>query len=188
MVCLSVILLCYRITCLWFCNKKGALFVPDPVYLSKKLILYFKAFTQRNPWARWKLEWQILPNIQGGSNINSKQTLLENAVRGKYFPIHSMMPATPWYKNERHYKKLNHRTIPLMNRHKNPQQPWLVWFSGLTECQPANQKVSKFDSQSGHMPGLQARSSVGGVQEATVSHKTFLSLPLSLHSSHSKNK
>ena len=32
MVCLRLILLCYRITCLWFCNKKGALFVPDPVY------------------------------------------------------------------------------------------------------------------------------------------------------------
>ena len=36
-VCLNVMLLCYRITCLWFCNKrfcnnKGALFVPDPVY------------------------------------------------------------------------------------------------------------------------------------------------------------
>ena len=32
MVCLSMILLCYRITCLWFCNKKGVLFVPDPVF------------------------------------------------------------------------------------------------------------------------------------------------------------
>ena len=37
MVCLSVILLCYRITCWWFCNqrfcnKKGALFVLYPVY------------------------------------------------------------------------------------------------------------------------------------------------------------
>ena len=30
MTCLSVILLCYTITCLQFCNKKGALFVPDP--------------------------------------------------------------------------------------------------------------------------------------------------------------
>ena len=31
---MSVILLCYRITCLCFCNKKwGALFVPDPAYL-----------------------------------------------------------------------------------------------------------------------------------------------------------
>ena len=36
MVCLSVILLCYRIPCLgfWnerFWNKEGVLFVPDPV-------------------------------------------------------------------------------------------------------------------------------------------------------------
>ena len=35
-MCLSVILLCYRITCLWFCNKrvcnkKGVLSVPGPV-------------------------------------------------------------------------------------------------------------------------------------------------------------
>ena len=29
---LSVILLCYRITCVWFCNKKEMLFVLDPVY------------------------------------------------------------------------------------------------------------------------------------------------------------
>ena len=39
MVCLSVILLCYRIICLWFCdkifcNKKGTLFGPDPVWMS----------------------------------------------------------------------------------------------------------------------------------------------------------
>ena len=38
LVCLSVILLCYRIPCLWLCNKrflcnkKGVLFVPDPVF------------------------------------------------------------------------------------------------------------------------------------------------------------
>ena len=37
MVCLSVILLCYRMTYLRFynkrfCNKKGVLFVPGPVY------------------------------------------------------------------------------------------------------------------------------------------------------------
>ena len=30
MVCLSVVLLCYRITYSQFCNKKGVLFVPDP--------------------------------------------------------------------------------------------------------------------------------------------------------------
>ena len=37
MVWLSALLLCYRITCLWFfnkrfCNKKEVLFVPDPIY------------------------------------------------------------------------------------------------------------------------------------------------------------
>ena len=45
MVCLSVILLCYRMTHLWFCNKricnkKGALFVPDPVYFHERPIFY----------------------------------------------------------------------------------------------------------------------------------------------------
>ena len=43
MVCLSVIWLCYRVTCLWFCNKiflcnkKGVLFVPDPVLCLKHI-------------------------------------------------------------------------------------------------------------------------------------------------------
>ena len=40
MVCLSVILLCYRMTCLWFANKrfckKKALFLPNAVFLSSK--------------------------------------------------------------------------------------------------------------------------------------------------------
>ena len=36
-VCLSVTLLSYRITCLWFCNKKGMLFVPDPVFHQSKI-------------------------------------------------------------------------------------------------------------------------------------------------------
>ena len=35
------------------------------------------------------------------------------------------------------------------------------------ECWPANQSHG-LDSQSGHMPGLQARSPVGGTQEATT--------------------
>ena len=44
-VCLSVILICYRMTHLWFCNKricnkKGALFVPDPVYFHERPIFY----------------------------------------------------------------------------------------------------------------------------------------------------
>ena len=33
MVCLSVILSCYRITCLWFVIKKGGLFMPGPVFI-----------------------------------------------------------------------------------------------------------------------------------------------------------
>ena len=52
--------------------------------------------------------------------------------------------------------------------------PWLVWLSGLSAHQ--------FDSQSGHMPGWQAGSPVGGVQEASnqcVSH-IDVSLPLFL--------
>ena len=36
------------------------------------------------------------------------------------------------------------------------------------ECQPANQRVASSITQSGHMPGLQARSLVGGAQEATT--------------------
>ena len=36
------------------------------------------------------------------------------------------------------------------------------------ECQAYKPKGRWFDSQSGHMPGLQARSPVGGAQEATA--------------------
>ena len=59
-------------------------------------------------------------------------------------------------------------------------QPWLVWLSGSSVgCEP---KGRQFNSQSGHMPGLLARSPVGGVQEATThwcfSPSLSLSLPL----------
>ena len=44
--------------------------------------------------------------------------------------------------------------------------PWLVLLSGLSAgCKP---KGHWFNSQSGHMPGLQARSPVGGAREATT--------------------
>ena len=46
---------------------------------------------------------------------------------------------------------------------------------------PANRKAAQLDSQSGHMPGLQARSPVEGVQETTVrsfSPSLSSSLPL----------
>ena len=47
MVCASVILLCYRITCSWFCNKRffnktGPLFVPDTVYKERETIQFHK--------------------------------------------------------------------------------------------------------------------------------------------------
>ena len=36
------------------------------------------------------------------------------------------------------------------------------------ECQPVNQKVTGSIPSLGHMPGLQARSPVGGAQEVTM--------------------
>ena len=45
-------------------------------------------------------------------------------------------------------------------------RPWQVWLSGLNVgCEP---KGRGFLSQSGHRSGLQARSPVGGVREATT--------------------
>ena len=43
-------------------------------------------------------------------------------------------------------------------------QPWMLWLSGLsTNLQPGHE----LESQPGHVPGLQARSLIGGVWEAT---------------------
>ena len=61
--------------------------------------------------------------------------------------------------------------------------PWLVWLSGLSAgCEL---KGCWFDSQSGHMPGLWARSPVGGHVRGNNT-LMFLSLSFSLPSS--KNK
>ena len=51
-------------------------------------------------------------------------------------------------------------------------------LAGVTQlsCKP---KGRRFTSQSGHMPGLRAKSPVEGVQEATNCTLMFLSLPLS---------
>ena len=60
-------------------------------------------------------------------------------------------------------------------------KPLLVWFTGLSLSLWT--EGSLVDSQSGHMPGLPARSPVGGVQEAKgryLSHFPSPSLPLSL--------
>ena len=50
------------------------------------------------------------------------------------------------------------------------------------EHQPANQEVIWFDSQLGHMPGLWARSLVGGMCEATFHSHILLSLSVSFPS------
>ena len=66
------------------------------------------------------------------------------------------------------------------NKQKKNCVPWLVWLSGLSTG--LWNKGCWFDSWSGHMPGLQARSPVWGVQEATDQCFSPLSpsFPLSL--------
>ena len=50
MVCLSVILVCYRIICLWLCNRTWALFVPDPVF-------YFVNLTVLGTSYKWVIKY-----------------------------------------------------------------------------------------------------------------------------------
>ena len=71
------------------------------------------------------------------------------------------------------------------------QSDWLVLFKTIKVAvigvaqwvghRSANQKGGQFDSQSGHMPGLWARSPVWGVREETLIFLSSLSpsLPLS---------
>ena len=61
--------------------------------------------------------------------------------------------------------------------------PWLDDSVGwASSCKP---RGHQFDSRTQHVPGLPARSPVGGVWEAT---NQFLSLPLSFPSPLSRNK
>ena len=64
------------------------------------------------------------------------------------------------------------------------------WCGSADSVMACKQKGRRFNSQSGHMPGLWARSLVGGVREATnpcISHTLMsLSLPFSFPSSLSK--
>ena len=54
--------------------------------------------------------------------------------------------------------------IVLICKNSYIKQAWLVWLSQWIERQPACEpKGHRFDSQSGHRPGLQVRSPVGGV-------------------------
>ena len=48
---LEVMLLCYRMTCLGFCDKKGALFVPDPALLVPSLWRFFTEAGAPGTWA-----------------------------------------------------------------------------------------------------------------------------------------
>ena len=64
-------------------------------------------------------------------------------------------------------------------------QPWLVWLRGLSAA--CKLKGRQLDSQSGHIPGLLARSPVGGVREAT-DQWIFLYFPPSLPLSVLKKK
>ena len=56
-------------------------------------------------------------------------------------------------------------------------QPWLVWLSGLTECQPVNQRVTSLITIQGTFPSCRPGPPVGGTPEATT-HCCF-SPPLS---------
>ena len=44
----------------------------------------------------------------------------------------------------------------------------LAGVAQWVECQPANQRVAGLIPSLGYMPGLQARFSVGGMQDATT--------------------
>ena len=67
---------------------------------------------------------------------------------------------------------------------KSKSEPWLAWLSGLSAG--LQTKGHQFNSQSGDMPGLWARSPVGGARERQP--HIDVSLPFSLPSSLSKNK
>ena len=75
------------------------------------------------------------------------------------------------------------KSLEMKNSLSKIKLSWLVQLSGLSVgCEP---KGHWFDSQSGHRPGLQARSPVGACE--TITHWYF-SPSFSLPSPLSKNK
>ena len=60
---------------------------------------------------------------------------------------------------------------------KNNLQPIPDWCGSVGWVSSPKQKGPQFNSWSGHMPGFQARSLTGGMQEATIDD---VSLPLFL--------
>ena len=79
-----------------------------------------------------------------------------------------------------HYILLVVKAIAHLKMHPSPG-----WCGSVDWAPACEQKGHQFDSQSGHMPGLQARSPVGGAREAPHAD---VSLPFSLPSPLSKNK
>ena len=79
-----------------------------------------------------------------------------------------------------------------MRKLKEPVKAIELALGGVAqwiEHQPAYEpKGRRFDSQSGHIPGLQARLPVGGVRKRGNHTLMFLSLSFSLPSPLSKNK
>ena len=69
-------------------------------------------------------------------------------------------------KKKRKRSRKREENKPLSWCYQISKEPWLVWLSGLSTG--LRTKGSLVDSQSGHMPGLQARSPVGDAQEATT--------------------
>ena len=55
------------------------------------------------------------------------------------------------------------KTIPLRITYTSPG-----WCGSVVECQSENQRVTGLIPSLGHLPGLQARSPVGGAQETTT--------------------
>ena len=69
---------------------------------------------------------------------------------------------------------------PVQDKKVGSYPGWCGSVNWMLACEP---KICRFKSQSGHMPGLQARSPVGGIQEAAyryISYTLLVSLPLFL--------
>ena len=58
-------------------------------------------------------------------------------------------------------------SVPKLNLFQKTVQA-LAGVAQWIECGPTNPKGHQFDSQSEHIPGLQAMSPIGGAQEATT--------------------
>ena len=151
----------------------ASLFVTEKIGITKRLLIE----TERNKlrhsplqesFAATKVANPQLPTWNDGSAI-----LSENAVR-YYFSLENRCV----YRTTCASKKMPGKSfIKLLTVGPG----WCGSADWVPACKP---KGRRFDSQSGHMPGLRTRSPVGGTWEATA-HPCFspslsLSLPLSV--------